>query len=78
MANMQDVGASYGFWAVASLFSYRLEIPKRRRYVLILLAISGMILAIDYGFRDWAHLSAILIGLSCYRIIPRERRYKKV
>ncbi len=52
----RDVSASYGFGAVATVFSFQIEIPRRQHTVFIPLITSGMNLIIIYRCRDWGTL----------------------
>lgn len=66
LANVVDVGVSYGFGAVAALFTYRL--PRRWRVVwaagLASYALGGIL--IDGSFTAYGHAVALLIGFALY------------
>ncbi len=66
LANSVDVGVSYGFGAVAALFSYRL--PRRWKAGwaggLIVFALGGILL--DGSFTAYGHAVAIIIGFALY------------
>lgn len=63
-----DVGASYGFFAVASVFTFRL--PSRWRWPWALALVVGGVgtLLVSQSFTDVGHLLAITIGFACYPI----------
>lgn len=66
-----DVGASYGFFAVAGLAAFLLA-PRRR--ALYLSAVGGYLLyavALHHTFTDFGHLTAAVIGLASYRVARR-------
>lgn len=73
VVNARDVGASYGFAAVAAVLAYRLSGRRRLLYVAALFAVAGTSLALDHNFTDWGHLIAVMIGLACYPL-ARPRR----
>ena len=68
LENVVDVGVSYGFGAVAALFTYRL--PGRWRWVwagaLISFAIGAVV--IDGSFTSYGHATAFAIGFALYPI----------
>lgn len=73
IANAEDVGASYGFAAVAAVLVYRL--PRwRLHYASALVAVGAALLAIDPTFTSSAHLLALAIGFACYPIARGRRR----
>jgi hypothetical protein len=63
-----DVGVSYGFAAVAAVFTYRLPAPGRWLWAagLLMVAVGGSILG--GTFTDFGHLAAVVIGFSLYPI----------
>lgn len=63
-----DVGASYGFAAVAGVLVYRLRGRLRTVYLAGAFAFIVVGLAVDHGFTNWGHLVAFSIGLACYPI----------
>jgi membrane associated rhomboid family serine protease len=74
VTNAQDIGASYGFLALAAVLAYRILFPKRWLYMLIGCAIVGINLAVQPSFTNWGHLLALGIGFACYWLIPRRLR----
>ncbi len=68
-----DVGASYGFVALAGVATYLL--PRRLRFLylgLLLLALVAALLLVP-SFTDFGHLTAFLIGLACKPLVPAAR-----
>ncbi len=65
-----DVGASYGFLAVAGVLVYRL--PRRWRVLVVAVVAGGLLLylAVDSSYADAGHLIAFAIGLACYPLAP--------
>lgn len=73
VADAEDVGASYGFAAVAAVLAYRL--PRRRLLYAVALAVfAATALAVDTTFTNWGHLLALAIGFACYPLVPGRRR----
>jgi hypothetical protein len=69
--NARDVGASYGFAAVAALLTYRLSGRRQALYAAGLVAFAGVSLALNHNFTYWGHLIALAIGFACYPLVPR-------
>ena len=68
----RDVGASYGFFAVAALAGYLLAPRWRIRYLTVLIGYVAAMAALSHTFTDFGHLSAVAIGLACLRLVrPR-------
>jgi len=69
-----DVGASYGFVALAGVMTYLVPRALRRAYFVVLLV--GLITALVIGpsFTDFGHLFAFLIGLACRPLVPAAAR----
>ena len=63
-----DVGVSYGFAAVAAVFSYRLAPPGRWYWAGGLLALAVGAAVVGRTFTDFGHLAAVIIGFSMYPI----------
>lgn len=67
IAGTEDVGASYGFAAVAAVLVYRL--PRfRPHYAVAAVGVGAVALAVDTTFTNWGHLLALAIGFACYPI----------
>lgn len=66
-----DVGVSYGFAAVAAVFTYRLT--GRARYAWGGVLLSTVVVAASAGrtFTDFGHLVAVLIGFSLWPLTRR-------
>jgi hypothetical protein len=73
VANSRDVGASYGFFAVAALLAYRVHGRRRLAYVAGLGAFIAVELAVSPSFTGFGHLLALTIGLASYPLIPSGR-----
>jgi len=71
VVNARDVGASYGFAAVAAVLSYRFTGKWRLLYAAGLVAFAGVSLALNHNFTYWGHLLALAIGFACYPLVPR-------
>ena len=61
-----DVGASYGFLAVAALATYLLPRAVRIPYAGLLCGAAGYVAATSGTFTDFGHLTSVTIGLACY------------
>ena len=73
VVNETDVGASYGFAAVAAALAYRVRGRRQKLYVAGLVAYVGVSLAVDHSFTNWGHLAALAIGFASYPIVRRYR-----
>ena len=69
VVNARDVGASYGFAAVAAVLTYRLPGGWRPVYAGALIAFAGASLALNHNFTYWGHLIALAIGFACYPLV---------
>ena len=69
VVNARDVGASYGFAAVAAVLTYRFSGRRRLIYATTLIAFAGTSLALNHNFTYWGHLAAVLIGFACYPLV---------
>lgn len=65
----QDVGASYGFFAVAALAAYLLAPRYRIRYLAAIVVYVVSAAALFHNFTDFGHLAAVAIGLACYPLV---------
>jgi len=66
LENTIDVGVSYGFAAVAAVFSFRLPHRWRWWWITALIAIAVGALVIGRSFTDAGHLLAVVIGFCCF------------
>lgn len=67
LENEVDVGVSYGFAAVAALFTYRLAGRRRRVWAGLLIVYASAGIVIDPGsFTSYGHATAMLIGFALY------------
>lgn len=62
----QDVGVSYGFFAVAGLAGYLLAPRARLGYLALVVAYLALEAGFSHTFTDFGHLAAVAIGLACY------------
>jgi hypothetical protein len=74
VTNAQDVGASYGFAALVGILAFRRSGPRRWIYIGIAIIFIAIYLAFQPSFTNWGHGLALVIGLSCYFMIPRRLR----
>ncbi len=72
VADARDVGASYGFFAVAAVFVYRLGRGPRMVYAFALVAYVGIDSVLSDSFMSLGHVAALVIGFAC-RPISRRR-----
>jgi len=65
-----DVGASYGFVALAGIATYLL--PRRLRWVYLGALLLALVVALVLvpSFTDFGYLCAFLIGLACRPLVP--------
>jgi hypothetical protein len=75
VTHAEDVGVSYGFFAVAAVLTLRL--PQRRRlpYALVLTGYLSLAAAIDSTFTDFGHLTAL--GLGALMAVPVTRFHRR-
>jgi hypothetical protein len=78
VVNAKDVGASYGFAAVAAVLTYGLADRWRWLYVTAIVAYAGISIAVDHGFTNWGHLVALAIGFACYPLVRMRRAPESV
>jgi membrane associated rhomboid family serine protease len=62
----QDVGVSYGFFAVAALAGFVLSPRTRVSYLAFLVAYVAVEAGFSHTFSDFGHVAAVAIGLACY------------
>ncbi len=68
LSDVIDVGVSYGFAALAAVFTYRLPPPGRWLWAGGLLAAACGAAIIGGTFSDFGHLAAVMIGFAMYPI----------
>lgn len=66
LQNTVDVGVSYGFAAIAALFTYRLPRPWRIAWAAGLVAYAAGGIIIDRDFTAYGHAAALVIGFALY------------
>lgn len=71
VARAVDVGASYGFVALAAVGTYLLPGRLRLPCALAMASVAVALLLLQPNFTSFGHLLAFLLGLSCY---PLSRR----
>ena len=69
--NTVDVGVSYGFAAVAALFTFRLPMRWRWPWATALATVAAATAVLTRNVADLGHVAAVLIGFACY---PLSRR----
>lgn len=73
-----DVGASYGFVALAGVSTHLLARPFRWAYLGTVLLVIAATVGLDPGFTDFGHLLALVIGLACLPLVPASARSSAV
>lgn len=68
LESVVDVGVSYGFGAVAALFTYRLASRWRGVWAAGLIAYAAGGILIDRDFTAYGHAAALIIGFALYPI----------
>jgi len=66
LENVVDVGVSYGFCAVAALFTFRLPRPWRGIWAGGLLLYAAIGIGVDASFTSLGHATALAIGFALY------------
>ena len=69
VATAKDVGASYGFLAVAACLTYLIHRRLRPWYAAALLVLVAALAAIAPTFTNFGHLLAVAIGFACYPLV---------
>lgn len=64
-----DVGASYGFFALAALATYHGTTRRRVLWVVGLVAVAAGGLLLDFGWTAIGHAIAVLLGWACARLV---------
>ncbi|MGW2491293.1 rhomboid-like protein [Streptomyces sp. NPDC001606] len=64
-----DIGVSYALAGVIAVLGYRLAVPWRYPYLLVVLVVFGLPLTEGPTFTDFGHFLAALIGLGCYPLV---------
>lgn len=62
----RDVGASYGFFAIAAFAAYLLAPRLRLPYLFVIVGYLVAKAALFHTFTEFGHLAAVAIGLACY------------
>ena len=68
-----DVGVSYGFFAVATVFAFHLSGRRRYLYLAPLIGYLAVSTSVNHGFTDFGHLVAFAIGLALAPLVTRKR-----
>jgi hypothetical protein len=66
---VRDVGASYGFFAVAAVAGFLLPPRYRTTYLAATIGYVVGAAALFHTFTDFGHLTAVAIGLACYPLV---------
>jgi hypothetical protein len=74
VANARDVGASYGFSAVAAVFVYLLDKRLGALLAAVLVVYVVVSVAVTHDFTNFGHLVALAIGFACRPLVRRRRR----
>lgn len=69
VVNARDVGASYGFLAIAAAMTYLLAPRLRVGYAVLLLVSVAAAATVSHTFTDFGHLLSVLLGFGCYRLV---------
>jgi hypothetical protein len=69
VVNAQDVGPSYGLFAVAGAMIWLVRADLRRPYAAALVAYVSLMAALSGSFTDYGHLIALALGIACYHLI---------
>ncbi|MFD4620525.1 rhomboid-like protein [Streptomyces sp. NPDC058475] len=67
--NTLDIGVSYALAGVIAVLTYRIALPWRYAYLVVVLAVYGVPLATGRTFTDLGHFTSVLIGLACYPLV---------
>ena len=65
----RDVGASYGFLAVAGAMTYLVAPRLRLPYAALALVGVSVVAGLSHTFTDFGHLVALVLGFGCYRLV---------
>ena len=68
LEDVVDVGVSYGFAAVAAVFTFRLARPWRFLWAGGLITAAALGLLLDGDYTSYGHAAAVLIGFALYPI----------
>jgi len=64
-----DIGVSYALAGVVGVLVYRIAVPWRYLYLVVVLAVYGVPLATHRTFTDLGHFTSMAIGLACYPLV---------
>jgi hypothetical protein len=64
-----DIGVSYALAGVVGVLTYRVAVPWRYLYLVVILAVYGLPLLTGRTFTDFGHFISILTGLCCYPLV---------
>lgn len=67
--NTLDIGVSYALAGVVAVLTYRIRVPWRYAYVVVVLVVYGVPLVTGRTFTDLGHFTSVLIGLGCYPLV---------
>ncbi|MGW3105058.1 rhomboid-like protein [Streptomyces sp. NPDC001100] len=64
-----DIGVSYALAGVVGVLVYRIAVPWRYVYLVVVVAVYGVPLATHRTFTDLGHFTSMAIGLACYPLV---------
>ncbi|RKQ33757.1 rhomboid-like protein [Kocuria tytonis] len=67
-----DVGASYGFCALAALATYQGSLRRRLTWAGAVVTVLGGLLLLDFDWTSMGHAVAALVGFASYRLVRPE------
>ncbi|HEY5833330.1 rhomboid-like protein [Streptomyces sp.] len=73
LAHTIDIGVSYGLAGVVGVLTYGVPRPWRWGYLAAVLGYFAYPVVNGGTFTDLGHLTAVLIGLCCYAVMPARR-----
>ncbi|MEU6775606.1 rhomboid-like protein [Streptomyces sp. NPDC046759] len=64
--NTLDIGVSYALAGMVGVLTYRIAVPWRYVYLIVVLSVFGLSLTQGRTFTGLGHFVSLLIGLACY------------
>lgn len=72
-----DVGASYGFFAVAAVLAFRLSGRVLVLYLAVAVGSLGISAVVNHGFADFGHITALVLGFAVGPFVTRGARHER-